>query len=61
MSSFLDLLMHWMEDDMILLRLLKFASRGALVTNNHGEQSASGRRDVVTAPNVLLVGNYCVI
>ena len=61
MPSFLDLLMHWIEDDMLLLRLLKFASRGALVTNNHGEQSASGRRDVVAAPNVLLVGSYCVI
>ena len=51
---------HAMEDNILLSRLLQFANRGALVTNNRGETNARGRRNVAAAPNVL-VGSYCVI
>ena len=47
---------HAVESDILLLRLLQFANHGALATSNHGKISASGRRHVVAAPNVL-VGN----
>ena len=52
---------HAVEDVILPLRLSQFANHGALVTKKHGKQNASGRRDVVAAPNVS-VGNYfCAI